>query len=99
MQLYGLIVLNQFAAAHPECLGAVAAWRLEVEEARWTTPQQVQERYATAHVTKGGCVVFGLMRGVYMLGTKVKYDRGIVLVESAWVDGQPARAATRSSKN
>jgi mRNA interferase HigB len=98
MQLYGLIILNEFAAAHPECLGPVAAWRLEVEEASWTTPQQVQARYITAQIAKGGRVVFGLLRGVYMLGTKVKYDRGIVLVERAWVDGQPAKAATRSSK-
>ena len=46
----------------------------------------------------GGRVVFRLLKGLYMLDTKVKFDRGVVLVEKAWVDGQPAKAATRASK-
>ena len=98
MQLYGLIILQQFATAHPECRGAAAAWLLEVNEGAWTTAQQVQERYRTAQVSKAGGVVFDLVLGVYLLGTKVRYDKGIVLVERAWVDGQPAKVATRASK-
>jgi mRNA-degrading endonuclease HigB of HigAB toxin-antitoxin module len=98
VQLYGLIVLQAFANAHPDCRGAVAAWILEVNDARWTAAQQVQERYSTAQITSNGRVVFDLLYGKYLLGTKVRFDKGIVLVERAWVDGQPAKVATRASK-
>lgn len=98
MQLYGTIILDEFAAAHPDCRGYVAAWRMEVETVTWTTPRQLQERHFTAQIAKGGRVVFRLLKGLYMLDTKVRFDRGIVLVENAWVDGQPAKAATRTSK-
>lgn len=98
MQLYGTIILNEFAAANPACRGCVAAWRLEVETVTWTTPRQMQERHLTAQIAKGGRVVFRLLKGLYLLDTKVMFDRGIVLVENAWVDGQPAKAATRTSK-
>jgi len=98
MQLYGTIILDDFATAHPGCRGCVAAWRMEVETVTWTTPRHMQERHLTAQVAKGGRVVFRLLKGLYMLDTKVMFDRGIVLVENAWVDGQPAKAATRTSK-
>lgn len=98
MQLYGLIILQEFATAHPECRGAAAAWVLEVNDASWTTAGQMQKRYSTAQVTKDGRVVFNLHLGLYLLGAKVRYDKGIVLVERAWVDGQPAKVATRVSK-
>jgi mRNA-degrading endonuclease HigB of HigAB toxin-antitoxin module len=98
MQLYGTIILDEFTAAYPDCRGHVAAWRVEVEEATWTTSQHLQERHITAQIAKGGRVVFRLLKGLYMLDTKVKFDRGVVLVEKAWVDGQPAKAATRASK-
>lgn len=98
MQLYGIIILNEFAAAHPDCRGHVAAWQGEVEAANWANLRQLQERYITAQVAKGGRVVFRLLQGLYMLDTKVRCDKGIVFVQDAWVDGQPAKAAARSSK-
>ncbi|CAN7768316.1 type II toxin-antitoxin system HigB family toxin [Variovorax sp. LjRoot84] len=98
MQLYGVVILNEFAAAHPECRGHVAAWRGEVEAATWTNLRQLQERYITAQIAKSGRVVFRLLQGLYMVDTKVRCDKGIVLVQNAWVDGQTAKAATRSSK-
>lgn len=92
MQLYGTIILSQFAAQYPDCRGQVAAWQLEVEEASWRNPQQLQERFATAQVSSGGQVVFRLLRGLYLLGTRVKYDMGIVIVQNAWADGHPEKA-------
>ncbi|HWT19230.1 MAG TPA: hypothetical protein VN280_09970 [Variovorax sp.] len=102
MHLYGLIILREFAAAHPQCRGAAAAWEQEVKEAEWTTARPLQERHATAQIGSDGQVVFDLLvgpqAGLYLLGTKVRYDKGIVLVERAWLGGQPPKAATRASK-
>jgi len=98
MQLYGLITLQNFATANPDCRGATAAWVLEVRDASWTTAGQILKHYNTAQVAEDGRVVFNLHLGLYLLGAKVRYDKGIVLVERAWVDGQPAKVATRVSK-
>lgn len=102
MHLYGLIILREFAAAHPKCRGAAAAWEQEVQEAEWASARPLQERHATAQIGSDGRVVFDLLvgpqAGLYLLGTKVRYDKGIVLVERAWLGGQPLKAATRASK-
>lgn len=98
MQLHGIILLNEFAAKNPDCRGHVAAWRGEVEAASWTSLSQVQERYLTAQISKGERVIFRLLRGLYMVDTKVRCDKGIVLVQDAWVDGQPTKTPSRSPK-
>lgn len=88
MQLYGTIILSEFSKANPACRAHVAAWQREVEEAEWAGPKQLKERFVTAQLSKGGGVVFRLLRGLYMLGTKVRFDRGVVVVERAWTNGQ-----------
>lgn len=98
MQVYGILLLQDFATAHPECRGAVAAWILEAREAVWTTAREVQERYTRAKVSAGGRVVFDLHLGLYLICALLKYDKGIVLVERAWFNGQPPKLATRASK-
>lgn len=102
MHLYGLIILREFAAAHPQCRGAAAAWEQEVQEAEWSTTRRLQERHTTAQIGSDGRVVFDLLvgpqAGIYLLGTKVRFDQGIVLVERAWLGGQPLKAATRASR-
>lgn len=94
MQLYGTIILRDFAAKYPDSRGHMAAWEREIEDASWTSPRQLQERFINAPVSKNGGVVFRLLRGLYMLGTKVKFDKGIIIVESAWTNEQPAKAVT-----
>ena len=97
MQLYGTNILRDFAAKYPDSRGHMAAWELEIEEADWSSPRQLQERFISAKISKSGGVVFRLLRGLYMLGTKVRFDKGILVVESAWADGQPARAVARAT--
>lgn len=97
MQLYGVIILDDFAAAHPEYRGHLAAWRNEIEDAGWKSLKHLQERHITAQVARDGRVVFRLL-GICMVDTKVRCELGIVLVQAAWVDGQPAKAATRALK-
>lgn len=97
MQLYGVIILNDFVVAHPECRGIVAAWRNEIEDARWKSLKPLQERHIAAQVAQDGRVVFRLL-GICMIDTKVRCELGIVLVQAAWVEGQPFRAATRTLK-
>ena len=98
MHLYGILIVQRFATAHPACRSAAYAWILEAKEGAWSSEQHVQERYRTAQVGKNGRVVFDLLTGIYMLATRVMYDKGILVVERAWVDGQPAKAAARASK-
>lgn len=99
MQLYGTIILRDLVTRHAECRALLAAWQYEVEEATWASARQLQERYVNSQVSKGGAVVFQLLRGLYWLATKVKFDRGIVIVEQAWADSEsPQAAAPKTSK-
>lgn len=98
MQLYGTIILRDFAAKHPDSRAHIAAWEREIAEATWPSPRQLQERFVSAQVSKGGGVVFRLLRGLYKLGTKVRFDKGILIVESAWADDQPAKVGTGTKK-
>jgi len=97
MHLYGVIILDDLAATHPECRGHLAAWRHEIEDAHWTSMKHLQERHVSAQVTQGDRVVFRLL-GICMIDTSVRCELGIVLVRDAWVDGQPVRAAIRAMK-
>ena len=98
MQLYGTIILRYFAAKHPDSRAHIAAWEREIEEAAWASPRQMQERFVSAQVSKSGGVVFRLLRGLYKLGTRVKFDKGILIVESAWADDQLAKVGTGTKK-
>lgn len=99
MQLFGKLVLSEFSDAFPESIGQVTAWRHEVEEANWSSLRQVQERYRNARVSKGGRVVFSLRKGLYLLDTSVRCDKGIVLVREARVEIATEGRTSRRSNN
>ena len=95
MQLYNLIALHAFAQEHADSRVPLAAWQIEAEEAEWTGPKQVRERYTNA-VVSSNRILFSLT-GFCKLDVKAKFEKGILLIEKVWADartqkGSPGRA-------
>lgn len=97
MQVLGLVRLNAFASQHAKCRLPFAAWRLEVEEAQWAGAMQVQSRYKAAEITGENTVNFAFLENCYWLGTRIVYEKGLLVVERAW--RATAVANTRSRLN
>lgn len=83
MQLLGLIKLEDFKCTHANARGPLDAWRLEVERARWTGPQDVKSRYPSASFLADNKVIFNIKGNTYRLVIKAKYKNGVILIE--WV--------------
>lgn len=83
MQLVGLPKLEDFKQIHADSRGALDAWRAEVEQAKWSGPHDVKQRYPSASFLAENMVIFNIKGNSYRLVVKAKYQNGIVLID--WV--------------
>ena len=83
MQLLGLFKLDDFKRKHADSRGPLDVWRVEIEEARWSDPQDLKNRYPSASFLADNRVIFNIKGHAFRLVIKAKYQNGIVLVE--WV--------------
>ncbi len=81
MQLVNTPILEALKASHADARGALDAWRAEVEQATWSTPQDIKDRYATASFLSGNRVIFNIKGNSYRLAVKVRFQNGIVMIE------------------
>ena len=83
MRLVGRDKLDQFCTEHADCRKWIAAWITDVGEARWRTPQDIKDRYASASMLERNTVIFNVRGNEYRLVTVVAYQVGVVAVE--WI--------------
>ncbi len=81
MQLVNTPILEELKANHADARGALDAWRAEVEQAAWSTPQDIKDRHATASFLGGNRVIFNIKGNSYRLIVKVRFQNGIVMIE------------------
>ena len=91
MHIFNKPMLSKFKEANEESVVPLDVWELEAEEAEWSGPKQVKKLYCGATLSPNR-IVFSLARGLYRLAVKVRYERGIVLVERVWADAQAHRS-------
>jgi mRNA interferase HigB len=61
----------------------IAAWKQEVERARWTKPTDVKAVFGTADIVVGGRVVFDICGNNYRLVVQFNYPAGVARVKFA----------------
>ncbi len=83
MQLLGKQLLENFKKKHPKARKSLDAWQIEVEKAKWETPQEIKNRYATASFLENNRVIFNIKSNDYRLVVKIRYRNGIVQIE--WI--------------
>jgi mRNA interferase HigB len=83
MKVLGRDKLAEFSRNHANVKRALDAWFSEAEEAIWSTPQDIKNRYSSADILADNRVIFNIKGNHYRLVVKVKYQNGIAVVE--WV--------------
>lgn len=83
MKVLGRDKLTACGRKHAAAKKALDAWFHEANEARWDTPQDIKNRYRHADFLPGNRVIFNIKGNHFRLVVKVRYERGIVVVE--WV--------------
>ncbi len=81
MQLVNILILETLKATYADARGALDAWRAEVEQAVWASPQDIKDRYASASFLGSNRVIFNIKGNSYRLVVKVRFQNGIVMIE------------------
>ena len=83
MELLGLPILQDFKRKHADVRTALEVWQVEVERSHWQTSHDIKLRYPSADFLADNRVIFNIKGNHYRLVVKVRYQRGLVVVE--WV--------------
>ena len=83
MKIVGRNKLDAFCRLHADARKPVEGWLAETEEASWTTPQQIKERYASVSFLAENRMIFNIKGNTYRLMTTIGFGAGVVVVD--WV--------------
>lgn len=72
--------LREYGERVPAVRHYLDAWYIEAKKATWKTPAEVQARYATASILKGGRVVFNIGGNKHRLVVHINYEYGKIFV-------------------
>lgn len=75
--------LEQFCRKHADTRTWIDNWLADVETARWQTPQDLRDRYASVSFLGGGLVIFNVKGNPCRLETTIAYRTATVVVE--WI--------------
>jgi mRNA interferase HigB len=80
MRVVGKEKIEIFYKNHAQAKGPLLAWRDEVENAVWKTPQEIKQRFAHASFLPNNVVIFNIGGNKFRLTVTVRYQAGIALV-------------------
>ena len=81
MKLLGKEKLRKFMEQHADARSQIESWEAEIEEAQWTTPHDLKEKYPKASILKSQNVIFNILGNKYRLWSKINYQNQIALVK------------------
>jgi mRNA interferase HigB len=84
----GRHILDDFCRRHADAVEQVRSWVAEVEDAQWSTPLELKERYHRASTLEGNRVVFRIKGNTYRLLARVSYKNQVVRVEKVGTHAQ-----------
>jgi len=73
MKIVAIGTLRRFWVRYPDSEQALKAWYDEAKHAKWTTPQQIRNRYASVSFVGKNRVVFNIKGNAYRLIVAVAY--------------------------
>ena len=83
MKIVGRNTLDAYRRQHPAARKPVESWLAEAESARWATPKQIKDRYASASFLAGNIVIFNIKGNDHRLEVIVAYRTSVVVVQ--WI--------------
>ncbi|MBY4896423.1 type II toxin-antitoxin system HigB family toxin [Cupriavidus sp. AU9028] len=91
MRIVAKKTLLTFCTRHPDAAQPLMAWHQEAAKARWTAPQDIKDRYASASFVGKNRVVFNIGGNNYRLIAAVAYRVGVVYVKFIGTHGEYER--------
>ena len=73
MRIFTKRTLREFWQRHTDAERSLTRWHHEVEQADWSTPYQVKERFPSASIIAGNRVVFNINGNAYRLVAEIDY--------------------------
>jgi mRNA interferase HigB len=83
VRLVGRTTLDDFVKKHASARRVIQSWVLEVEDAAWTSPQDIKDRYASASFLAENVVIFNIKGNQYRLKCVIAYKTRTVVIQ--WV--------------
>lgn len=83
MRLVGRDTLDEFTNVHADARAWIESWIADIEAARWRTPQDIRNSYASASFLANRIVIFNVKGNRYRLEVQVAYNTGVVVVKWA----------------
>jgi hypothetical protein len=88
MILRATYLLDECITGNSECRAPLMAWRYEVEEAHWSTAEDLLSSNLMARTDEtANSFVFIVVPRLCFVRTSVRFAKGVVLVTQAWVGG------------
>lgn len=75
--------LERFCRKHADARRWIENWLADVENAAWSTPQDIRRSYASASFLPEGVVIFNVKGNAYRLEVSVAYRTEVVVIE--WI--------------
>jgi mRNA interferase HigB len=79
MRIFGKGILGEFTKKHNDAQAKIEAWNAETLKSEWEKPQDIIDRYPSAHIVQNK-VVFKIKGNHYRLVVNLDYDEKIVMV-------------------
>lgn len=83
MRVLGRDKIAKFCARHAQARKPLGYWLSVAEEAKWSGPQAVKDRFADASFLANNRVIFNIKGKSYRLVVDAFYSDGVLIVE--WV--------------
>ena len=80
MLIVGRQKLHDFVGAHADARSWIENWIADTEQAKWRTPQDIKNAYASASFLGENVVIFNVKGNHYRLVVQVTYNTHIVVV-------------------
>lgn len=81
MRVIGRELLLKAIGKHAAAAGGLRAWLVEAEEADWSCPQDLRERYPSASFLGDDLVVFNIKGNKYRLLVQIDYGSRVLAVQ------------------
>ena len=83
MRLIGLQLLQEFCEKHPDCRPWIENWIADVKAAKWTSLNDLKDRYPSASILAKNFVIFNVKGNSYRLSVQVAVSAQVVAVK--WI--------------
>ncbi len=80
MRIIARKTLREYWGRHPESEQPLSAWYREVEQADWSSPTGVMERFPNASIISDNRVVFRIRGNNYRIVVKIFYPGKVVYI-------------------